>query len=92
MKVSGMALKSDFLAEVFVLWSIGKELVPSPLIPTHIPIRGVKPAVAGFYLFICALTGCNLQCFGVEYDNFWSQYFTKLILMDLGNANKCNIY
>ena len=31
MKVTGMRLKSDFLAKVFVLWSMGNELVPSPL-------------------------------------------------------------
>ena len=31
MKVTEMRLKSDFLAEVFVLWSMGNELVPSPL-------------------------------------------------------------
>ena len=30
MKVTRMRLKSDFLAEVFVLWSMGNELVPSP--------------------------------------------------------------
>ena len=31
MKVAGMHLKCDFLAEVFVLRSMGNELVPSPL-------------------------------------------------------------
>ena len=31
MKVTGMRLKSDFLAEVVALWSMGNELVPSPL-------------------------------------------------------------
>ena len=31
MKVTGMRLKSDFFAEVFVLWSMGNEFVPSPL-------------------------------------------------------------
>ena len=31
MKVTRMRLKSDFLAEVFVLWSMGNEFVPSPL-------------------------------------------------------------
>ena len=31
MKVTGMSLKGDFfLAEVFVMWSKGNELVPSP--------------------------------------------------------------
>ena len=34
MKVTGMRLKSDFLAEVFILWSLGNELVPSPLLHT----------------------------------------------------------
>ena len=29
-KVTGMRLKSDFLAKVFVLRSIGNELVPAP--------------------------------------------------------------
>ena len=33
MKVTGMRLKRDFLAEVFVLWSMGNELVLSPLNP-----------------------------------------------------------
>ena len=31
MKVTGMRLKSDFLAKVLVLWSMGNKLVPSPL-------------------------------------------------------------
>ena len=31
MKVTGMRLKSRFLAEVFVVGSMGNELVPSPL-------------------------------------------------------------
>ena len=31
MKVTGMRLKSDFLAEVFVLWSVGNELILSSL-------------------------------------------------------------
>ena len=30
-KVTGMRLKSDFLAEVFVLWSVENELVLSSL-------------------------------------------------------------
>ena len=29
-KVTGMGLKGDFLTEVFVLWSMGNELVSSP--------------------------------------------------------------
>ena len=33
-KVTGMRFKSDFFAEVFVLWSMGNELVPSPPLPT----------------------------------------------------------
>ena len=35
MKVTGMRLKGDFLAEVFVLWSMGNELVPSPQTLMH---------------------------------------------------------
>ena len=31
MKVTRMRLKGDYFAEVFVLWSMGNELVPSPL-------------------------------------------------------------
>ena len=31
MKVTGMRLKSYFLAKVFVLWYVGNELVPSSL-------------------------------------------------------------
>ena len=38
MNVTGMRLKSDFLAEVFVLWSMGNELVPSPYMPNSIKI------------------------------------------------------
>ena len=45
MKVTGMCLKSDFLAEVFVLWSMGNDLVPSP--HSH-PIYGVF-----FYFLLC---------------------------------------
>ena len=45
MKVTGMRLKSDFLAKVFVLWSMGNELVPSPLFLLILKIRNPLSSV-----------------------------------------------
>ena len=48
MTVAGMHLKSEFLAEVFVLRSMGNELVPSP----HYPLEIHKVSESQFVCFI----------------------------------------
>ena len=48
MTIAGMHLKSEFSAEVFVLRSMGNELVPSP----HYPLEIHKVSESQFVCFI----------------------------------------